>query len=109
MTFIAIWFNIDIGPMKNLKYTPLIVTEKYLKNSSMYYMILPIMLMIILVFIFLYITGDGKILNGSGSSSIFYTVSTTLLFMLFYYLPTNNMTLKFWLKTALDGAKNLFP
>jgi Na+/H+ antiporter NhaC len=72
-------------------------------------MILPIFLMIALVFIFLYLTGDGNILKGSGSSSIFYTMITTLLFMLFYYIPTKNMSLGMWSKTALKGAKKLFP
>ena len=41
-------------------------------------MLIPILLMVIFVFLFLYITGDGNILKGSGSSSIFYTMLATL-------------------------------
>ncbi len=109
VTFVAIWFNIDIGPMKNTKYIP-ITTETILPNpQSMYYMLLPIILMIFLVFLFLYLTGDGNILKGSGSSSIFYTVLTTLLFTLFYYVPKKNMTLNTWTASTLSGAKKLFP
>ena len=55
------------------------------------------------------ITGDGNILKGSGSSSIFYTMITTLLFMLFYYVPTKNISLGMWSKTAIKGARKLFP
>lgn len=109
VTFVAIWFNIDIGPMKNTKYIPM-TTETILPNpQSMYYMLLPIILMVLLVFLFLYLTGDGNILKGSGSSSIFYTVLTTLLFTLFYYVPKKNMTLNTWIASALSGAKKLFP
>jgi Na+/H+ antiporter NhaC len=71
-------------------------------------MLLPIFLLIILVFVFLYITGDGNMLKGSGSSSIFYTTLSTLIFMLFYYVGTKNMSLSVWGATAFKGAKELF-
>ena len=108
VTFLSVYFSIDIGSMKDTKY---ILNNKPItkvKSQSMYYMILPIFLMIAFVFVFLYITGDGNILKGSGSSSIFYTMITTLLFMLFYYVPTKNMSFGMWIKTALSGAKKLF-
>ncbi len=109
VTFLAIWFNIDIGSMKNAKYSPKIVETSFLNAQSMYYMLLPILLMVFLVFVYLYITGDGNILKGSGSSSIFYTVVTTLIFMFLYYVPSKNMTFGVWSKTAFAGAKKLFP
>jgi Na+/H+ antiporter NhaC len=109
VTFVAIWFNIDIGPMKNSKYIHTNTDTIHSNLQSMNYMLLPIVLMVFLVFLFLYITGDGNILKGSGSSSIFYTVLTTLLFTLFYYVPKKNMTLKIWITSALSGAKKLFP
>jgi len=109
VTFLAVWFKIDIGPMKATQYNPHYTTQKSLREVSMYYMLLPIILMVLLVFLFLYITGDGDILKGSGSSSIFYTVVSTLVFMFFYYLFTKNMTLGAWSVTAFSGAKKLFP
>jgi tetracycline resistance efflux pump len=109
VTFLAIWFNIDIGPMKNSKYTPYNTQIEIANPQSMFYMILPILLMVLFVFIYLYITGSGNILKGSGSSAIFYTVLTTMFFTLFYYVGTKNMTLKTWSKTTLLGAKKLFP
>ena len=109
VTFLSVYFSIDIGAMKDAKFTPSSESEIHLESKSMYYMILPIFLMIALVFVFLYLTGDGDILKGSGSSSIFYTMLSTLLFMLFYYVPTKNMNLGIWIKTSLSGAKKLFP
>lgn len=107
-TFLFIWFNIEIGAMKNAKYTPKNI-EITTNGASMFYMLLPITLMVILVFVFLYITGDGDILKGSGSSAIFYTMLTVLLFTLFYFVGTKNMSLSLWSKTALEGAWKLVP
>jgi len=112
VTFIAIWFNIDIGAMKNAKF---VVTQTKegeslkQKTKSMYFMIVPIVLMVIFVFVYLYITGNGNLLKGSGSSAIFYTVLTTLIFMFFYYILKKNMTYKTWGLNAFKGAVKLFP
>lgn len=108
VTFIAIWFNIEIGPMKNAHIEHSTLSKVY-KQASMSYMLVPIFLMILLVFLFLYLTGDGDITKGSGSSSIFYTMIVTLLSMWAFYVPTKNMSLTRFLKIALVGAKKLFP
>ena len=109
VTFIFVWFDIEIGLMKKVKYRATSDEIVYKNVQSMYYMVIPIVLMVMLVFIFLYISGDGNILKGSGSTSIFYTVLTTLVFMFFYYTKTKNMSSIVWFKTALKGAKHLFP
>jgi len=109
VTFLVVWFGIDLGPMKYAKVESLEVSKTLLSSGSMYLMILPILLMICSVFFFLYFTGDGNILKGSGSSSIFYTMLTTLGFMFVYYLKTETMRLNVYATTALSGAKKLFP
>jgi len=110
VTFLSIWFNIDIGSMKRAKYVQATSISSTCRDTkSMYYMLLPIILMVVLVFVFLYITGDGDILKGSGSSSIFYTMLTTLIFTLFYYVGTKNMNFKVWTKTSINGAIKLIP
>jgi len=106
VTFLFIYFSFDIGPMKESKYESSLGKEVNSSLSSMYYMLLPIGLMVSLVFVFLYITGDGEILKGSGSSSIFYTMLSTLLFTFFYYTLTKNISFGVWFKTAFDGAKS---
>jgi Na+/H+ antiporter NhaC len=109
VTFLFIYFSFDIGPMKESKYESSLGKEVNTSLNSMYYMLLPIGLMVSLVFVFLYITGDGEILKGSGSSSIFYTMLSTLLFTLFYYTLTKNISFGVWFKTAFDGAKSFVP
>ena len=109
VTFLSIWFNIDIGYMKNARLYP---HHKLLtiKNArSMSYMIFPISFMIVSVFVFLYLTGNGNMLKGSGSSSIFYTMIATLSFIFLFYIPKRNMSAKTFVQTSLLGAKKLFP
>jgi len=107
ITFLFIYFDINIGAMKYASYRPsLNATDVSVEKKSMYYMLLPITLMIALVFLFLYITGEGNILKGSGSSAIFYTMLTTLFFTLFYYVGSGNLSLKRWSTTAFMGAKD---
>ena len=109
VTFLAVWFNVDIGYMKN---ATLNKAEKYVserKASSMSFMILPIIVMIFFVFFFLYLTGNGNLLKGSGSSSIFYTMLATLTFMFAYFIGFKNMTFKTYVNTSFKGAKKLFP
>ena len=109
LTFISIWFNIDLGPMKNSKAIAYVESNSSKEYVSMWLMILPILLMIVFVFVFLYITGDGNILKGSGSSSIFYTMLVTLGFMFIYYVGSKNISSKVYVKTTFLGAKKLFP
>lgn len=109
VTFLSVWYNIDIGAMKNAKHIPRDIEFSPQTRASMFYMLIPIILMIIFVFMFLYITGDGDILKGSGSSSIFYTMLATLLFTLFYFVGTKNMSFTSWSKTTVKGALKLIP
>jgi len=110
VTFISIWFNLDIGAMKRATLTTQEVKSgNRVKSVSMYYMVLPIVLMVLLVFVFLYLSGDGDILKGSGSSAIFYTMSCTLFFTLLYFVGTKNMSLSTWSITAFHGAKKFIP
>ena len=110
VTFLAIWFDINIGPMKSVKALPK-KHQKSFKKSTMspLYMILPIVVMILSVFFFLYISGDGNILKGSGSSAIFYTMLTTLGFMFLLYIPAKRIDTKTYAIAAFRGAKKLFP
>ncbi len=109
VTFLFIWFNIDIGPMKHSTYNPFLHDKQTVRQANKYYMILPIVLMVLMVFVFLYITGDGNILKGSGSSSIFYTMVSTMVFMFFYFVGTKNMRVMTWTSVAFKGALKFIP
>jgi Na+/H+ antiporter NhaC len=107
VTFVAVYFDIELGAMKRVKFVPSLYSNLQ-KTQSKYYMILPIVSMIVFVFFYLYITGDGDMMQGSGSSSVFYTMVTTLVLMFIYYIPTKNMSAKQFVKSSFLGAKNLF-
>ena len=109
VSFAFIYFSFDIGPMKQSRYHPHKADKRNKNVAHMFYMLLPIALMILLVFVFLYVTGNGDILKGSGSSAIFYTMLTTLLFTFVYYIATKNMHLKTYTKVAYKGAKSFLP
>ena len=109
VTFIFIYFSVNIGPMKTTLYKTHASSNIEKNISSMYYMLLPVGLMVSLVFVFLYITGDGNILKGSGSSAIFYTMVSTVLFTLVYYVGTKKLSFDVWSKTAYKGAKSFTP
>ena len=109
LTFVVVWFKIDIGPMRRATYLRHASCAVAAKKADPSFMLLPLGLMLLLVFVFLTITGDGNIFAGSGSSSIFYTMLTTLLFTLLYYVGRKNMSFGMWSKTSLRGAKKLFP
>ena len=109
IVFISIWYDIDFGPMKNSKYIKLDVDLSFDKMGSKYFMILPLILMILLVFVFLYITGDGDILKGSGSSAVFYTTFSTIIFIYIYYIFAKVMDTKVFIKMVYKGSLNLVP
>ncbi|CAI6146246.1 MAG: hypothetical protein SPLUMA1_SPLUMAMAG1_00227 [uncultured Sulfurimonas sp.] len=109
ITFLFIYFGFNIGPMKNAIYSSHSKVKLNENIKSMYLMLLPILMMVALVFVFLYITGNGEILKGDGSSAIFYTMITTTLFTLIYYIFTKTMSLKTWTITAYKGAISFIP
>lgn len=107
VTFLVIWFNIEIGPMK--KAAVLQDNTKQHGDGKISHMVYPILLMVILVFVFLYITGNGTILQGSGSSSIFYTMAVTTLFSIIYYKIDGVMSLKKGFALSYSGIKKMIP
>lgn len=103
VTFLAIWFGIDLGAMK----TALVKNEvgEVREKGHPMYMIVPILMMVGGVFLFLYITGEGEIVKGSGSSSIFYTMLVTLAAMGLFFVLKGVMPLKTVIKESVDGIR----
>jgi len=108
VTFVAIWYNIDIGPMRHA-----VINEPSLEcedeKGSVGLFMWPMVWMIGGVLMFMLITGDGNLLKGSGSSSIFYTLIMTLLLMYGYYRYKGAMDSKTFLQESLRGAKSMAP
>ena len=105
VTFIVIWFKIDVGAMRHavVKHERTHIQE----GGHPMYMLLPILLMVGGVFLFLYITGEGNILKGSGSSSIFYTMIMTLLLMGVFFILKGVLGVKEVVSETLRGARSM--
>ena len=105
VTFIVIWFGIDIGPMKQS--IPVEEADMTVHEGNMWFMIIPIVVMVGGVFFFLWLTGDGNLLKGSGSSSIFYALIVTLLTALILYKSSSIMSVKTWALHTYRGARSM--
>ncbi|RLA72179.1 MAG: sodium:proton antiporter [Epsilonproteobacteria bacterium] len=105
VTFIVIWFNIDVGPMKE-SYAVASVPEKE-ETGNIWFMLVPIVVMVGAVFFFLWWTGDGNMLKGSGSTSIFYALILTLFVALIQYRIYDVMSVKAWALHTLTGMQSM--
>lgn len=105
VTFVVIWFGIDIGPMRRSVPASAAVEKKY--SGNMWFMAVPIIVMVGSVFFFLWLSGDGNILKGSGSTSIFYALIVTLVAALVQYRIFNVMSVKEWALHSLAGARSM--
>ena len=107
---LVILFDINIGSMRYAKPHKLELNPKVEhQNKSPLLMILPIVVLIFSVPLFLYITGDGDILKGSGSSSVFYSVVTTLVFIFIYFVLGGHMKAKDYFVSLYRGVLDMIP
>jgi len=102
----------DFGAMKNaeLRAKP-IIDEKLIehKKGNMLYMVLPILVLVLMMPIGLYYSGDGDILQGSGSTSVFYSVIITIFFSYFLYIFTGAMNHKKFFESFYEGINSMVP
>lgn len=104
----------DIGPMKTaeqnakaIPYTP--PTLQTDAKPTPYKMVLPLLVMIFTVPIALYLTGDGDIFKGSGSTSVYYAVIVTLFFIYLYFVSTKSLTHKGFFAGLYEGMAHMLP
>ena len=72
-------------------------------------MLMPMILLIVLVFSVLVITGEGDILKGSGSSAIFYALLITLFVSFVSYISLHVMSCKSYFTATTHGIKSMIP
>ncbi len=102
----------DFGPMKKAEAEAEQSREdcesEYVRSDvSMKAMFYPIVVMLLSVPVLLYLSGNGDILEGSGSSAIFYAVLVTLVFIFVYYLFKSIMSVQEYFKELKEGAGNM--
>ncbi len=106
----VIFFNIDIGPMKNATPVPYVAQDSDADiKATPYKMLLPMLVMVIMVPVGLYLTGKGDMFKGSGSTSVYYAVIVTLLFMYLYFIPSKALSHKSYFKGLYEGISDMIP
>ena len=106
----VIYFKLDIGPMKHAQPHPYHPSSINLDaKPTPWPMLLPIVVMVLSVPAALYITGKGDIFKGSGSTSVYYAVIITLLFMYLYYVFGRLLTHKAYFKGFYEGLGEMIP
>ncbi len=111
LVLLVILFNINIGSMRYAKPHKLEISanKSSNQNKSPLLMILPLVVLITTVPISLYYTGNGDILKGSGSTSVFYAVIASLVFIYLYFIPTKNISHKDYFKSLYAGISDMIP
>jgi len=111
--FVVIYTGKDFGPMKKAEEEVDVAKEEecffdMIENRvSIKAMFYPIAVMLFSVPVFLYLSGNGNILEGSGSSAIFYSVFSTLLFTALYYRFKGVMSYKTYFQELKIGAGDM--
>ncbi len=109
IVFIFIVFDINIGPMK---YTIPVPTDDSIEtgsDSSLMDMLFPILMLIVVVFVAMFYTGKGDIFQGSGSTSVFYSVLVTLVASYIYYRVKGKITHKAFFESFYEGIADMIP
>ncbi|MBT8077772.1 MAG: C4-dicarboxylate ABC transporter [Gammaproteobacteria bacterium] len=124
---VVIWKNIDLGPMKAAEErtrgglllwpgaAPIVETTEHApaetetEPPSAALMIVPIVAMILMMPIGLYLTGDGNLIDGSGSVSVLWSVSFAVLVAWIMNLVSGRSTIGQLMTTFMKGAGSLLP
>lgn len=111
IVLLSILFDINIGAMKHTKPVPYVeaIVDEHHKHRSIWVMLLPLFVLIVMVPLSLYYTGKGDILKGSGSTSIFYAIIGTLIFIYVYYIAKGYMKHKEYLSGFYEGISDMIP
>jgi Na+/H+ antiporter NhaC len=107
----VILFDFNIGAMKRVKphKFKLKIEPSKVEDSSPFLMVLPIVVLVLMVPLSLYYTGKGDMLAGSGSTSVFYAVVTTLIFIYFYYVVGGHLKHKEYFNSLYAGISDMIP
>jgi tetracycline resistance efflux pump len=125
---VVIWKNIDLGPMKKAEERtqggdilwpgalPMVdisaeqvIDEDESEIPSAAFMAVPILTMVAMMPIGLYLTGDGNLIEGSGSVSVLWAVITAILVSWIMLLIKGSSSVNDLMRTFMKGAEGLLP
>ncbi len=99
------------GPMKQaeLKVEQAEVSNEMIKSTKKRFMLIPLMTMIASILIFMYITGNGNITQGSGSSSVLWAIIISILVAMLLLRFDGNKTTQELTEECFTGMGKLLP
>ncbi|MGB5719062.1 MAG: Na+/H+ antiporter NhaC family protein, partial [Woeseiaceae bacterium] len=124
---VVAWKNINIGPMKKAEERTLrgdvlwpgavplvdVSAEQAMDDGrvipSAWRMVLPILAMVLMMPTALYITGDGNIINGSGSVSVLWSICFAITVAWVMALVSGDSSVSELMKAFMKGASDLLP
>ncbi|MEM7502610.1 MAG: Na+/H+ antiporter NhaC family protein [Pseudomonadota bacterium] len=127
LSLVVILRNIDLGPMKAAEARtqggqvlwpnamPITAEGEATPSNdqeqvaSAWFMVLPIAAMILMMPVGLYVTGNGNLIEGSGSTSILWAVSTAILVCWIMLLAGGRSRVNQLMRVFMTGAGNLLP
>jgi len=127
LSAVVIWKDLNIGPMRKAEErtqngellwpgaTPMVdISAEHIEDAegevpSAKLMVIPIITMVLMMPVGLYITGDGKIIEGSGSVSILWSVSFALLVAWIMILAKGGTSIDELMRVFMKGAGGLLP
>ena len=128
LAFIVIWKNINLGPMVAAETRTLSgkiswhdnqdiqVKDKNISNAeintdeaSAIFMVIPILTMTLAMPTFLYLTGDGDIMKGNGSTAIFWSICAALFVCWCMLLFKKKSNISNLMGFFMEGAGSLLP
>ncbi len=115
IVLIVIYKEWEIGPMKKAVAVSVhnenLTENKNTQEASpaLFPMLLPILVMVFSVPAVLYITGNGDIFKGSGSTSVYYATIITLTVMYLYYVTTKRLTHRNFVDALFQGMGEMLP
>ena len=106
----VILWDWDIGAMKrSLPHSNEIEEKHTALKPSVFAMILPLLVLIFAVPSGLYLTGEGDIFKGSGSTSVYYATIVTLLFLYVQTRVTQTLSHQEYFKGLYEGMAEMIP
>jgi tetracycline resistance efflux pump len=110
IVLVVIFKKYEIGPMKAaLPTVPVTQTVHESAKPALLPMLLPIVAMVLAVPMGLYLTGDGDIFKGSGSTSVYYATIVTLIVMYIFYLSTGRLSHRAFFDGLFKGMGEMLP
>lgn len=100
-----------IGPMRYASSqvdTPN-TTSRYIPDATPWRMVIVLVFLVCAVFAALYITGDKDIFQGSGSTSVYYAVVSTLVLCYLLFVPTRRLSHKGFFEAFYEGLAMMLP